>query len=313
MAASRNVDELLKQIDRSDDSDSSDSFFPEDVSESEEVISDNSEEDDGDYTSERAVFDETYDRLTISTVENLEGTIVTAPAQSTLSLEVAGPSTVDETPRNSRKRSHNPSLWKRNLQKAKRTAGMSYSTPTGRIVAAKTVGPLCTCKMKCFDKIGQESEDIFSSFRKMSTKNEQDAYLFSLISYKESQRHRLRKTTGKKRAATFSYRVKTKGGDVAIRRKAFISVHGITEKAVKRLCEFMSTGHTSPPVDQRGKHRKQHTLPDNIIASVVSHIASFPAQESHYSRKDDHQRKYLSEKLNIKRMWYLYLEQSEPE
>ena len=196
MAASRNVDKLFKQIDRSDDSDSSDSFFPEDVSESEEVISDDSEEDDGDYTSERVVSDETPDRLTISTVENSEGTIVTAPAQSTLSSEVAGPSTV-ETPRNSRKRSRNPSLWKRNLQKAKRTAGMSYSTPTGCIVAAKTVGPPCTCKMKCFDKIGQESEDIFSSFRKMSTKNEQDAYLFSLISYKEPQRHRLRKTTGR--------------------------------------------------------------------------------------------------------------------
>ena len=84
-------------------------------------------------------------------------------------------------------------------------------------------------------------------------------------------------------------------------------------KAIKRLCKFMSEGHTSPPVDMRGNHGKQRSLPGDVIQCIVSHIASFPAQESHYSRRDNHQRKYLSENLNIKRMWYLYLEGHELE
>ena len=44
----------------------------------------------------------------------------------------------------------------------------------------------------------------------------------------------------------------------------------------------------------------------------MSHISSFPAQESHYSCKDNHECKYLSENLNIKRMWHLYLQKNEP-
>lgn len=46
---------------------------------------------------------------------------------------------------------------------------------------------------------------------------------------------------------------------------------------------------------------------------VKNHIESFPAQESHYSRSDNHGRLFLSENLSIHRMYHLYLEIFEPE
>ena len=101
--------------------------------------------------------------------------------------------------------------------------------------------------------------------------------------------------------------MKTKCGDLCVCQKAFVSVHGVSIKSLKCLCKFMNEGHTSPPTDQRGKHGKQWSLPEDIKAKIMAHIDSFPAQELHYSWKDNH------ESLNIKRMWYLYLEKHEPE
>ena len=54
-------------------------------------------------------------------------------------------------------------------------------------------------------------------------------------------------------------------------------------------------------------------MPEIIVKQVKEHIESFPRRESHYSRKENLNRIYLHEYLNIKRMWLLYLHTFEPE
>ena len=56
---------------------------------------------------------------------------------------------------------------------------------------------------------------------------------------------------------------------------------------------------------QQGK-RTPKSLSTSSIDHVKAHIESFPADFSHYSRKDNPGVKYLSSELNIKKMYGLY-------
>lgn len=58
------------------------------------------------------------------------------------------------------------------------------------------------------------------------------------------------------------------------------------------------------PQDLRGKNNPGNSKSVGLIDLIVSHIASFPTKEAHYSSR---QYKYLSEKLDIKKMHDLFL------
>lgn len=65
------------------------------------------------------------------------------------------------------------------------------------------------------------------------------------------------------------------------------------------------------PIDQRGSHdTRPRMIADDILNQIDSHIRSFPARESHYSRKDS-EKHYLSSDLSVSKMHELYL-QHEP-
>jgi len=172
----------------------------------------------------------------------------------------------------------------------------------------------CHCKRKCCDKLGQDViNSLFTGFYELESKDKQDAYLFSLISLSLVVRQRPRTATSTPRTATIHYRVKTPIWDVVVCKQAFVSVFGIGIGRVRRLAELATSGQVTPPTDKRGKHGKQYKIPQNIHAQVCGHIESFPPRESHYSRHDNSNKKYLSENLNIRRMYLLYLEKYEPE
>lgn len=58
-------------------------------------------------------------------------------------------------------------------------------------------------------------------------------------------------------------------------------------------------------MDSRGKN-----IPSNKIdyTDVIMHIKSFPSYQSHYTRKDNEQRRYLHPNLNSRKMYDLYVE-----
>ena len=191
----------------------------------------------------------------------------------------------------------------------------NYVNTKQQVVAVKTVGQPCTCKRKCFEKVGEnEVKDIFEGFLQLSDKDKQDAYLFSLISCSPIQRQRPRcQESTVERSSAYYYRVKGDHNDIVVCKQAFISIHGISAKRVRRLCEHASSGSSTPPTDKRGKHNNHYSMDSSIVKQVENHIESFPSQESHYSRFDNNHKRYLSENLNIRRMYHLYLEKYEPE
>jgi hypothetical protein len=62
----------------------------------------------------------------------------------------------------------------------------------------------------------------------------------------------------------------------------------------------------SPIKDKRGKGTYHNKTPEVDIERIHAHIDSFPAMESHYARKDSN-RKFLSNSLNICKMYDLYV------
>lgn len=78
--------------------------------------------------------------------------------------------------------------------------------------------------------------------------------------------------------------------------------------------KHLSDGHGTAPTDRRGKHQNRaNKLPRDTNAKIREHILSFPRYKSHYSRKDNLCRYYLSPLLNISKLHQLYLEKHEPE
>ena len=62
----------------------------------------------------------------------------------------------------------------------------------------------------------------------------------------------------------------------------------------------------SNKTDNRGKHNNRpHRMPPLTEENIKSHIKLFPIKDGHYVRKTS-QRKYLSENLNISKMYRLY-------
>ena len=94
---------------------------------------------------------------------------------------------------------------------------------------------------------------------------------------------------------------------------AFASIHGISTRRVESVLH-RSRSATTLPLDKRGKHKNRpNRTDDETNSNIDEHIQSFPAKSSHYSRNDNHNKKYLSEDLSVAKMHRLYLEAFEPD
>ena len=58
--------------------------------------------------------------------------------------------------------------------------------------------------------------------------------------------------------------------------------------------------------DQRGRHPPAKKTDANVLKHVNDHIESFPHYTSHYSRKDNPNKLYLSPDLSLSKMYSLY-------
>lgn len=92
-----------------------------------------------------------------------------------------------------------------------------------------------------------------------------------------------------------------------------MAIHGITKGRLNRIVNHLKQNVT-PPVDRRGKHLlRPNKISLETETKIREHILSFPRYKSHYSRKDNLHRYYLSPLLNTTKMHELYLQKYEPE
>lgn len=163
-----------------------------------------------------------------------------------------------------------------------------------------------SCKRNCFDRIEEEERYvIFDKFLSFDCKNEQDAYLQSMISVAEVKQRRRRKpetdSSKPSRGSTYNYHITTCSGMYQVCKKAFLNIHGIKADRVRRLCSLLSQGLS--PKDMRGKNVSGNAKPPSVRATIMEHIQSFPQKISHYAQKEI---RYLDAKLTVKIMHNMF-------
>ena len=210
----------------------------------------------------------------------------------------------------SKKRSLNPNKWARNIRKLKHARGESYVDSRGKLQPEKCVGKACSCRWKCFDKLGKDHiSTLFRNFHELGDTKQQDLYLNGCI--KSTKPKRRRPKSGEKngaRKSSFEYFVRgLDGDDKKVCQLAFRSIFGIG----KTRFEKIRTCEPIIPCDKRGKHGNQKKMSIETREKIRAHIKSFPARSSHYSRNQNPNKVYLSEELNVHLMWLLYLKQYE--
>ena len=191
------------------------------------------------------------------------------------------------------KKRKDDSQWKRNLAKKKRNSGQEYvGLNTGRTVAARQVGAPCGCPKGCFAKLGEDAvQRIFSEYWKMGDYNVQSAYIVSMVLSKEVKVPSV--GPGSRRKATLEYGVHVANERVIVCKKAFLSIHDLSEKRVLNVLKKVGDTGVSP-VDRRGTHGHPHNKkPDEVQQLAHDHIKSLPLCSSHYSRAKSRNRMYL--------------------
>lgn len=160
------------------------------------------------------------------------------------------------------------------------------------------------CKKQCFNKISEaERIGVFNKVYSFNKKNEQDLYLQSLIEIQDIKRKRPRNEDPKERSSNFTYNVSVFNRRVAVCKKAYVSLHGITENRVRRLCNLILKGEA--PIDKRGKHPCPRRMSAETCQLVREHIESFPLKEACCS---SHVHKYLDARLDVRQMHGLFQE-----
>lgn len=83
----------------------------------------------------------------------------------------------------------------------------------------------------------------------------------------------------------------------------------MVERIVKNLRQNLPS-----PIDNRGKHHNRpNKLSDNICYQINTFTDLFPKRQSHYSRHDNANSKYMSPDFLVSKLYKMYLQKYEPE
>lgn len=161
--------------------------------------------------------------------------------------------------------------------------------------------------MKCNEAFTvADRETIFTQFYKLDI-NAKNSLLFGSIKIRPVKR--LRKGAIKHKSASFKYVITFDGKQTFVCKTAFAKLFCIGMKKIDLLQKSIKDGLSAPELDKRGQHKNRpHKLADQVREYVKAHIAQFPAEDSHYSRTKNMNKKYLSPLLSIAKMHKLYLE-----
>lgn len=122
-------------------------------------------------------------------------------------------------------------------------------------------------------------------FNTIANKEKQDTYIAGLIKLNSVARRRPSITDNSKpKSCSCIYFIRIKEVEKRVCKKAFCSFLGIGKNRVQRIIKSLQKNEPSP-LDKRGKHvNRGNKINDQIVFQIQTHIESFPARESHYSR-----------------------------
>lgn len=146
------------------------------------------------------------------------------------------------------------------------------------------------CRNKCKEKIDDTvRQKIFDEYWSLGTYDKRVAYVASLINIKETAITRNKVDDGKatkNRLHTYVYHFEINGQRIGVCKSCFMNTLDETEKFISyTVINKLASNSGITHADNRGRHTPLHKTAQSKINEVISHINSFPAYESHYSRR----------------------------
>lgn len=190
-----------------------------------------------------------------------------------------------------KKRTVQKENWQKVVCKKRRASGQEYtSRHTHRVVPARSVGAACDCPKACFVVLGDEAvQEIFTQYWGMGDHDAQTAYLSKMVTTKPTSNPH---PGNSRRKSTYEWSVCSGNKRTVVCKKAFLSIHNISDKRVRHMLSKL--GETGvAPVDQRGRKTPANKTPDEFLQLVDDHIRTLPTCSSHYSRAKSRNRVYL--------------------
>lgn len=199
----------------------------------------------------------------------------------------------------------NKSQHIKEIEKSARQRGEDFVTSKGNLIEARVTGPNCDCRKKCMVNLTiEEKNSIISAVYSGRPKNKRDTYLLGLIDRFDVHRHRALSSESKQNTSSFKYYAIKNDRRVEVCRKAFMSLHSLSNNVIRRLNRLRETNQS--PVDMRGKHKNRgNTLDPEIICKIHDHILSFPTKEAHYTSTTVI---YLEACLTVKKMYSFFID-----
>ncbi|KAJ1518887.1 hypothetical protein ONE63_011500 [Megalurothrips usitatus] len=194
-------------------------------------------------------------------------------------------------------------------RKVKRNSGAEYVSSVGKTVGARKRRTVHACKRrKCksivTDAIG---ESLFNEYWEQGNYQKRVSYICSRAESHSTERSRRRREdSGRSKSVSFKYYFDINGIRQQVCKETFLDTLGETDSFI-RHCARKKRETTSGigPDERRGRWKPKHEMEDTLKDSIRSHINSFPAYESHYSRKQTKQ-KYLSAEMDVAKMHALF-------
>ena len=164
----------------------------------------------------------------------------------------------------------------------------------------------CGCSRKCFDVVSiQQRQQLFDGFWKISHFDVQNAYLCGCVKVVDVHR-RYTQSASSRRNYSRQYFVSNGSVSIQICKIAFLRIHAISNGRLSRALQAMQKEGGTPHSDQRGRHEPSNKTSEASIRVVKEHIEMFPRYRSHYSRKANPHREYLSPDLSLTKLYSLY-------
>ena len=207
----------------------------------------------------------------------------------------------------------NPNTWKRRIERSKRLRGKAYKTIKGKyVMAAPFKQPKCLTKdkHKCNANVPEDArKKIYDSFRAMESLQAQRQFITQHVTKESKKRSAVNGPSRKVSTHQYCFTVNNK--KVTVCRDFFLDTLNINEGIVRGTLKKISEEGVLL-ADKRGKKPPSNKLSSERLDRIKNHIFSFPAMESHYSRKKS-EFKYLDSGLNVTIMYSLYKKQCEDE
>lgn len=199
-----------------------------------------------------------------------------------------------------RHRSRNTESWKVNVIKKRRAECLPYKNKKKEFEAKSPKPVDCTkCRFQCTLYFTEEDRTALckSYWGFADYKRQKD---FSIKSVVAATPKRKRERSNVNRTVSKSYYLENAGGKHRVCANFF-------EKTLNISNGPITTGATGcfSGSDKRGKKEPGNKTSEVDVSLVKEHIESFPAMESHYTRKQSN-KMYLESGLSILKMYELY-------